>query len=116
MAKNRRKRRTKARKLDRDNVPADDPQALEEAEKAVLARQEAEERARRNVRKAKRGSRGKEDGVTSKVAASLLANPTEDVSIEDLKQQYNYVLSDLRSMGILSAILFLVLIVLGFLI
>lgn len=44
----------------------------------------------------------------------LLANPTREVSIDEMKQQYSYVLQDLRNMGILAAILLVILIGLGF--
>lgn len=113
MAKKRKSRRTGSRKLERDTSTADDAQTLEEAEESVQARQEAEARARRTVRKAKRGNRD-EDGVTSKVAADLLANPTREVSVDELQKQYGYVLADLQSMGLVAGVLFLVLIVLGF--
>ncbi len=114
MAKKRRSRRTEARKLERDNTGGD-AQTLEEAEDALQARQEAKERARRTVRKAKRGNRD-EDGVTSKVAADLLANPTRKVGVEELQTQYGYVIADLQSMGLVAGVLFFVLIVLGFVI
>lgn len=114
MTKKRKSRRTRARKLERDNTPAGDSQPLEEAEEALVAREQAKARAQRTIRKAKRGSRD-DDGVTSKVAADLLANPTHKVSVEDLKTQYGYVVADLQSMGLVAAVLFLVLIVLGFL-
>lgn len=116
-----RKRRAQARKLDRvqsdSNSPVSDEAALTEAEEALQARQEAEQRAQRTVRRAKRSSRSsKSDGVSSKVAADLLANPTTDVSVEELQTQYHYVASDLRNMFILSGALFGVLVLLGFLV
>lgn len=42
---------------------------------------------------------------------NLLANPTKIVTEDQLRQEYSYVLADLRSMGTLAAILFVALIV-----
>jgi hypothetical protein len=43
--------------------------------------------------------------------AEMLANPTKMVSEEELRQEYNYVTADLRSMALLAAGLFIALIV-----
>ena len=45
--------------------------------------------------------------------AERLANPTRKVSEEELRQQYTYVIADLRSMGLLAAGLFAFLIVIA---
>jgi hypothetical protein len=44
----------------------------------------------------------------------VLANPTKFVSAEELQQEYQHVLVDLRNMGILSAVLIVVLIGLNY--
>lgn len=79
-----------------------------------LARIQAERYERRAAAKRRR-SRGNKssDDVAPSVVANLLANPTKTVSKEDLKAQYNYVITDLRNMGILAAVLFAVLVGLG---
>jgi hypothetical protein len=45
--------------------------------------------------------------------AERLANPTKTVSEEELRQQYSYVIADLRSMGLLAGGLFVFLIVIA---
>ena len=43
----------------------------------------------------------------------MLANPTKFVTEDELRGQYNYVLADLRNMGILAAALLVALIVIA---
>ncbi len=43
--------------------------------------------------------------------ADRLSHPTRDVSKEELAAQYTYVIADLRSMGLLAGLLFIVMIV-----
>lgn len=45
--------------------------------------------------------------------ADILAHPTKDVSEGELRQEYSYVLADIRSMAILAVSLFLLLVVLA---
>lgn len=65
----------------------------------------------------KRKSRRKQqltyDEMTPEEVAEALANPTIEVSEGALREQYNYVLADLRSMGLLAAALFVALIVIA---
>lgn len=51
--------------------------------------------------------------MTSEEIAERLSNPTRTVSEEELHAQYGYVLADLRSMGLLSALLFVALILIA---
>lgn len=51
--------------------------------------------------------------MTSEEIAERLSNPTRTVDPEELHAQYGYVLADLRSMGLLSAILFIALILIA---
>ncbi|NDJ62311.1 MAG: hypothetical protein GYB67_14385 [Chloroflexi bacterium] len=51
--------------------------------------------------------------LTQAAIADLLHNPTKTVSVEQLKQEYTYVVSDLRSMGILAAGLVVLLVLLA---
>ncbi len=92
------------------------------AETSEEARRKAERRAERAARRAARRQRQssreappKPDELGAAAVAEMLANPTTEVNPEELKVQYSYVLADLRNMGILAAVLFLVLIALGFL-
>lgn len=52
--------------------------------------------------------------LDASVVAELLHNPTKQVSEATLKEQYSYVIADIRSMAILAAGLFALLIVLAF--
>ena len=45
--------------------------------------------------------------------ADILAHPTKQVSEEELRQEYSYVLSDLRNMGLLALSLIVLLIILA---
>lgn len=51
--------------------------------------------------------------MSSEEVAERLSNPTRTVSEAELHAQYGYVLADLRSMGLLSAILFVALILIA---
>jgi hypothetical protein len=48
--------------------------------------------------------------LTHEEIADLLAHPTKEVTLEALKAQYSYVVADLRSMWLLAAALFIVMI------
>jgi hypothetical protein len=53
--------------------------------------------------------------LTTAQISELLDNPTKTVSEAEMRAQYAYVLKDLRSMGVLTAALFALLIALAFL-
>lgn len=76
-----------------------------------------EERYQKREQRAKssRSTRRKRDDVevTPEMVAEQLAHPTKTVTSDELRNQYNYVLNDLRNMGLLAAALFLALIGLG---
>lgn len=57
------------------------------------------------------GSSRKDKTSDPAYVRNLLANPTKIVTEDQLRQEYSYVLADLRSMGILAGILFVALIV-----
>ncbi|MEM6281555.1 MAG: hypothetical protein AAF787_05125 [Chloroflexota bacterium] len=89
---------------------------LTDEERAVAAaqaiqRMRNERYERREARKSR--SRKSTPEATPDMVAEALANPSKEVSREELKTQYNYVLMDLRNMGILAAALFMILIGLG---
>ncbi|MEO0565888.1 MAG: hypothetical protein AAF125_27510 [Chloroflexota bacterium] len=99
---------------------ADDAPDVETAD-ADEIRKAAERRAERAARRAARKQQqstgekpAKRDELGAVVVAEMLANPTTTVDEEELKVQYSYVISDLRNMGILAAILLVVLLSLGF--
>lgn len=48
--------------------------------------------------------------MTQAEISEILANPTRTVTEDELRQQYTYVLADLRSMGLLAGALFVLMI------
>jgi len=66
---------------------------------------------RRNIEAAKLQKRKNADGpLDGEYVAEMLANPTKVVTEEDLKEDYGFVIKDLRNMGILAAVLFICLV------
>ncbi|MDZ4770059.1 MAG: hypothetical protein SGJ24_13100 [Chloroflexota bacterium] len=59
-------------------------------------------------------TRKREHALDQGQIAYLLHNPTKTVTVETLRAQYNYVAADIRSMALLAAGLFALLIVLAF--
>ena len=76
------------------------------AAQAARARQETLPPAQRR----KRTRTLKPEEMTQVEIANLLAHPTKEVDLEKLKEQYAYVIGDLRSMGGLAAVLVVVMI------
>jgi hypothetical protein len=72
-----------------------------------LERERAADRAAEQARARQRSEQ--EENLT----AYLLAHPTKTVSEDELRREYAYVISDLRSMGLLAAALVVLLIVLA---
>lgn len=60
-----------------------------------------------------RAAEAKTDAIDPALVAQLLANPTKEVSEEQLRQEYSYVQADLRNMGLLAAGLVVLLVVLA---
>lgn len=106
-------------------LPTPPDEAIEEAVEAVVVAQAPEiKRSRDNLppaqvntsaprRKSRRKQQLTYEEMTPEEVAEALANPTIIVTEEALREQYNYVLADLRSMGILAAALFVALIVIA---
>lgn len=67
-------------------------------------------RRRRDLQSAKLDKRKGEGGLDAEFVAEQLANPTKIVTEDELKEDYGYVIKDLRNMGILAAVLFVALI------
>ena len=81
--------------------------------KSYGARTARERRAGRapGSQSSRRESKG--EAYRAEVVADLLKNPTRTVTEEALREEYSYVLTDIRSMGILAAALIAALIVLA---
>lgn len=108
-----------------DDNDTEDAITETESDLAVIsaeAQREAEKRSERAVKRASRrrqtasvSDKKKRNEVSPELVADMLANPTINVTEDQLRNQYGYVIADLRNMGVLAAILFMVLLALGFL-
>ncbi len=86
---------------------------VERSEPAVVAARTASERRARPARTGTSSSRSsgrKDDKHDMSYIRQRLANPTRIVTEADLKAEYSYVMTDLRSMGILATILVIALV------
>ena len=80
----------------------------------VSASKRRAERAARSSSSVTSASSEKQDGnLDQTMIADILAHPTKQVSEEELRQEYSYVLSDLRNMGLLALSLIVLLIILA---
>jgi hypothetical protein len=86
---------------------------VEKAEPVVVARPAVERRPRpaRTGTSTARSSSRKDEKHDMAYIRQRLANPTRIVTEADLKAEYSYVITDLRTMGILATILVIALIV-----
>lgn len=87
---------------------------VEKAEPVVAAARPAAERRPRPARTGTSSTTSrsrKEDKHDMSYIRQRLANPTRIVTEADLKAEYSYVITDLRTMGILAAILVVALVV-----
>ncbi|RMG80931.1 MAG: hypothetical protein D6712_17245 [Chloroflexi bacterium] len=88
-----------------------------ENEAVVAVERRSRRRRRRSsqpsaARKAERDLRRKKKGeLSQEQIAYLLSHPTKEVDENELRDQYGYVVKDLRNMGLLAAALIVVLIV-----
>ena len=89
--------------------PEEQPVAVAAPEERPSARRNRDDLPPAQRRSRRRSAEPKE--MTHAEVAELLANPTRQVSTDELRQQYSYVVADLRSMGLLAALLFIVMIV-----
>ena len=89
--------------------------AVDRQERRAARRQEREARRSKQLESAQftQRTRVKEAELTNEMLNQMLANPTKEVSEAELREQYSYVLSDLRNMGILAGALFVFLIALA---
>jgi hypothetical protein len=81
----------------------------------VSASQRRAERSARSGRSAPSLTAAKSENAKLDQAkiADILAHPTKEVSEQELRQAYTYVINDLRSMGLLAASLMILLVVLA---
>ncbi|MCY4539053.1 MAG: hypothetical protein OXE52_12610 [Chloroflexi bacterium] len=84
---------------------------------AVVAEAPRRQRRRRRDLQAVQLERRKDEGaLDAEYVADLLANPTKEVSEEELRADYGFVIKDLRNMGILAAGLFVALVLVSLLV
>jgi hypothetical protein len=112
------------RKSSASKAPQINQETLERVRQQAAAQSAASEREERRARVRKASSArevGRPRRITPKADEKLtavmiedrLANPTKFVSEAELRNDYSYVLRDLRNMGLLAAGLFVVLIALS---
>jgi hypothetical protein len=89
----------------------------EQEESAAIAapriRASVESPSRRSSAQAVRKRKAAEEKLTPEMVAEILANPTKEVTEEELRGHYGYVLADLRSMGLLAGALMIALVILA---
>lgn len=117
-----------------DETEAEDESSSQEASQAsestdTAARREAREERRRRRRESSRGTasstvtrtanargaraKAEPDELDSAGIKEALANPTTQVSEEDLRKEYGYVVADIRNMLVLAVILMVALVLLA---
>ena len=95
-------------------APEVETEAADEEEAPAVAVPARSRRRARSSESTSRPRRRKEkeyEEMTPEEVAHLLENPTKIVTEDELREQYAYVIRDLRSMAILAAILFVGMIV-----
>ena len=96
---------------------AQETAAADIAASAVAAETPRRQRRRRRDLQAVQLERRKDEGaLDAEYVADLLANPTKEVSEEELRADYGFVIKDLRNMGILAAGLFVALVLISLLV
>ena len=86
-------------------VTKPEPVRAQTASSSSQERETSRRENRRRENKAVKYTARRTKPLTSEEVAELLENPTKVVSEDELRQQYSYVLADLRSMGLLAAVL-----------
>lgn len=72
-------------------------------------------RRRRDLQTVQLEKRKSEGALDAEYVAELLANPNKTVSEAELRADYSFVMKDLRSMGLLAAALFVLLVAISLL-
>ncbi|MDE2818121.1 MAG: hypothetical protein OXI40_00140 [Chloroflexota bacterium] len=83
---------------------------------ATAAAPRRQRRRRRDLQAVQLERRKDEGALDAEYVADLLANPTKEVSEEELRADYGFVIKDLRNMGILAAGLFVALVLISLLV
>lgn len=102
-----------------EGSPADDtgattPDSAPSSLPAAAAESPRRQRRRRRDLQSVQLERRKDEGaLDAEYVADLLANPSKEVSEEELRADYGFVIKDLRNMGILAAGLFVALVVIA---
>lgn len=95
-----------------DNTDSDEQESNEEASaEAATPPQSASRRRRIGAVKLERSRRKGE--LTNEMIEEVLANPTTFVTEEQMQEEYQHVLLDLRNMGTLAAALMVLLVILA---
>ena len=71
------------------------------------------QRRRRDLQAVHLERRKDEGTLDAEYVSDLLANPTKEVTEEELRADYGFVIKDLRNMGILAAALFVALVIIS---
>ncbi len=96
---------------------AQETEAADVVASSVTAETPRRQRRRRRDLQAVQLERRKDEGaLDAEYVADLLANPTKEVSEEELRADYGFVIKDLRNMGILAAGLFVALVLISLLV
>ena len=99
------------------DAPAQETAAADVATDPVSAPAPRRQRRRRRDLQAVQLERRKDEGaLDAEFVADLLANPTKEVSEEELRADYGFVIKDLRNMGILAAGLLVALVLVSLLV
>ncbi len=83
------------------------------SQSAATAGSPRRQRRRRDLQSVQLERRKGEGTLDAEYVADLLANPTKEVSEEELRADYGFVIKDLRNMGILAAGLFVALVLIA---
>ncbi len=100
------------RQAEGEEVPAEEAKQAEDPvpEKPKAATPNGEGSRRRKVSPVQLERSRQRGELTHEMIEEILHNPTVTVTQEDLRQDYQHVLFDLRNMGILAAVLFVALV------
>lgn len=93
-----------------EEATPDQPTEVEAVSKSTIEEKPKPRRRRRSLQSAQLENRKNQGELDGEYVADMLANPTKIVTEEELKQDYGYVIQDLRNMGILAAVLFVALV------
>lgn len=94
------------------NEPKTDVEAIKVKDEPKATKTDDKPRSRRrrgDIESAKLAKRKNEGTLDADYVSDMLANPTKVVTEDELQVDYAYVIRDLRSMGILAAVLFVAL-------